>query len=69
MIGDGFERLFLPHDHADALFFAVSHELGVADSTLFPLLVSPPEQLSPDLHDALEVLFAGGRLHRGQINL
>ena len=66
---DGLESLLLTHDEANLLLFAVTHELGVANTTLLPLLVSPAEKLGSDLHDALEVLLTSLRLNGRDVNL
>ena len=57
-VGYGFQSLLLSHDKADLLLLAVSHQLSVANSALFPLLVSPSEKLGSDLHQALQILFS-----------
>ena len=66
---DGLESLLLTHDEANLLLFAVTHELGVADAALLPLLVAPAEKLGPDLHDALEVLLSALSCYRRDVNL
>ena len=57
-VSNGLESLLLAHDEANALLCTISHELGVADATLLPLLIAPSEKLDSDLHDALQVLLA-----------
>lgn len=57
-VGDWFESLLLSHDEADALLSTISHKLGVANATLFPLLISPSEKLGSNLHQALQILFS-----------
>ena len=49
-VSDWFESFLLPHNKLNGLLLAISHELGVSDTSLFPLLVAPSEKLSPDLH-------------------
>ena len=57
-VSDWFKSLLLAHDEANALLCTISHELGVADATLLPLLIAPSEKLDSNLHDALQVLLA-----------
>ena len=66
---DRLESLLLAHDEADLLLGAVTHQLGVADAALLPLLVAPAEKLGPDLHDALEVLFSALCRYRWDVHL
>ena len=57
-VSDGLKSFLLAHDEANALLCAISHELGVADAALLPLLIAPSEKLDSNLHDALQVLLA-----------
>jgi hypothetical protein len=38
-VANRFEGLLLSHKHSDLAFFAVTHNLDVSDTTLFPLIV------------------------------
>ena len=49
-VSDWFESFLLPHNKLNGLLLTISHELGVSDTSLFPLLVAPSEKLSPNLH-------------------
>jgi len=60
-VGYRLEGLLLAHDEAHALFLAVSQKFGVADAPLLPLLIAPAEELRPDFHKALQVLFSRRR--------
>ena len=68
-VSDGLERLLLAHDEANRLLSTVTHELGIANTTLLPLLVPPTEQLGSNLHDALEILLTSLGLNGWDINL
>ena len=59
-VSDWFESFLLSHNKLNGLLLAITHELSVSNSSLFPLLVAPSEKLGPDLHDALQVLFSRG---------
>ena len=68
-VSDGLERLLLAHDEANRLLLTVTHELGIADTALFPLLIPPAEQLGSDLHEALEILLTSLGLNFRDVNL
>ena len=68
-VGDGFEGLLLAHDEADSLRVLVAHQFAVADTTLFPLLLSESVQLNAHLENALKGLSARLDFHLGKVNL
>ena len=62
-VANGLQSLLLTHDESNALLLAVSHELAVSYTSLFPLHafsgeLGPSEKLDTHFHDALEVLFS-----------
>ena len=67
-VSDGLEGLLLAHDEADALGFAVAHELAVADAALLPLLAEAVK-LNSHLKDALETLSSGFSFDLGKVDL
>ena len=69
-VADGLQSLLLAHHEANTLLSLVAHEFGIADATLFPLLVPVAVELDSHLEDALEVLSTRLHcLHIGNVNL
>lgn len=48
-VADRFEGLLLSHEHSDLAFFAVTHNLDVADTALFPLIVCEAIEFGSEL--------------------
>lgn len=68
-VSDWLEGLLLSHDESDFLGLLVSHEFGVASTSLLPLFVSDSVQLGSHLEDALFALLASDLLNLGKLNL
>ncbi len=68
-VGHGLEGLLLAHDEADLLGLLVAEELGVAGTSLLPLVVADSVELGTDSEDALLEFLTSNLLHCGELSL
>ena len=67
-VGYRLKGLFLAHDEADAFVLTVTHELAVANATLFPLFAEAVK-LDSHLEDALQTFSSSFGLNLGESDL
>ena len=66
---DGFESFFLAHQKADAFACFVPHQLAVANTSFFPLVISESVELDAKLKNTFETFCASFDSNFWQINL
>ena len=68
-VGHRLKSFLLAHNETDSLGGFVTHEFAVADTSLFPLLLSKTVQLHAHLEDTFESFSSRLNLDFGQVNL
>ena len=69
MVGNWLESLLLSHGKSDLLLALVSQELGISDTSLFPLLITPSVKLCSLLVDCLKGLLTSLGLNLVKLDL